>query len=173
VGVATLAVTALYECLFAYPMEELDVAECCANWPDDPTRERAIRELFAEADLRTVALQETGAKSISREKLQGQLEQLRKLWPELKPRLQKQLVPLNEVKAMLRAAGAAFEPEQIGISRERLRAGFLQASLIRRRFTVLDVVSRAGILEPFLARIFGADGIWPIAGKHTKAEVLQ
>jgi glycerol-1-phosphate dehydrogenase [NAD(P)+] len=74
---------------------------------------------------------------------------------------------------MLRAAGAAFEPEQIGITRERLRASFLQASFIRRRFTVLDVVSRAGLLERFLDGIFGEDGVWPVASKQRRVEVLK
>jgi glycerol-1-phosphate dehydrogenase [NAD(P)+] len=160
VGIATLAVTALYECLFAFPIEDLDIADACAKWPDDRAREEQIRDLFPEADLRAVALQETAAKSISRDKLRAQLELLRNLWLDLKTRLQKQLLPFNQVKAMLRAAGAAFEPEQIGISRERLRASFLRASLIRRRFTVLDVVSRAGLLDEFLNRIFSQTGPW-------------
>jgi glycerol-1-phosphate dehydrogenase [NAD(P)+] len=173
VGIATLAITALYECLFAFPIEELDMAECCARWPDDSAREEMIRELFTEADLRAVACQESAAKGVSRKKLNAQLEVLRKLWPDLKPRLQKQLLPFQEVKRMLRAAGAACEPEQIGITRERLRASFLQASFIRRRFTVLDVVSRAGLLERFLGRIFGEDGVWPVIRKERKVEVLK
>ena len=34
VGIGTLAVTALYEALLALPLDELDVDECCAVWPD-------------------------------------------------------------------------------------------------------------------------------------------
>ena len=65
---------------------------------------------------------------------------------------------------MLRAAGCAYEPEQIGISRERLRAGYGLAYLIRRRFTVLDFAERWGLTEAALDHLFGPDGPWPLDG---------
>jgi len=58
--------------------------------------------------------------------------------------------------------GAPTEPEQIGISRERLRRTCWQAFFIRRRFTVLDLAARTGLLKPCLDRIFGPHGVWPI-----------
>ena len=39
----------------------------------------------------------------------------------------------------LELAGAPTQPQQIGITRERLRESFARAYHIRRRFTVLDV----------------------------------
>lgn len=45
----------------------------------------------------------------------------------------------------LRAAGCPTKPEQIGISRERLRLSYEQAWYIRRRYTILDFARRAGI----------------------------
>lgn len=65
---------------------------------------------------------------------------------------------------MLRAAGAAIEPEQIGISRDRLRANFLDAFCIRRRFTGLDLAVRTGLLNTCLDEIFGPDGVWGADG---------
>ena len=64
---------------------------------------------------------------------------------------------------MLAAAGAPVEPEQIGISRARLRDSFWPAFHIRRRFTVLDFAVRTGRLDDGLATLFGPDGAWPIA----------
>jgi glycerol-1-phosphate dehydrogenase [NAD(P)+] len=55
---------------------------------------------------------------------------------------------------MLGAAGCPFEQEQIGVSRERLRASFRKAYHIRRRYTVLDVVRRANLWETTLDRVF-------------------
>ena len=162
VGIATLAVTTLYECLLAYPVERLDVSKCCDAWPDEPSRENFIRRTFGQPDLLAVALQESRAKAVTPEALRSQLERLRSVWPELKNRLRHQLIPFEQSKAMLQAAGAPVEPEQIGISRDRLRASFFEAVLIRRRFTVLDVVSRAGLLETFLGEIFGPEGRWPV-----------
>ena len=63
---------------------------------------------------------------------------------------------------MLRAAGAPVEPEEIGISRTRLRESFGQAYWLRRRFTVLDLAVRCGLLGPALIELFGPGGPWPI-----------
>jgi glycerol-1-phosphate dehydrogenase [NAD(P)+] len=64
---------------------------------------------------------------------------------------------------MLAAAGAPTQPEQIGISRQRLRDSYHQAYLIRRRFTVLDLAAQANLFEPCLASIFSPAGPWPAA----------
>jgi glycerol-1-phosphate dehydrogenase [NAD(P)+] len=63
---------------------------------------------------------------------------------------------------MFRDAGCPDNPETIGISRERLRTSYRQASLIRRRFTVLDLARRAGVFDACLDRIFSPAGPWPI-----------
>jgi glycerol-1-phosphate dehydrogenase [NAD(P)+] len=63
---------------------------------------------------------------------------------------------------MLSAAGAPTDPEQIGISHNRLRESFLKAYCIRRRFTVLDIAVRAGVLDGSLNHIFGGHGVWPV-----------
>jgi glycerol-1-phosphate dehydrogenase [NAD(P)+] len=162
VGIATLAVTALYECFLGHPIEDLDISACCDHWPDEKTTASRIREIFPAGDLLTVALDESRAKAIGQEALRAQLELLRRSWPDLKIRLREQLLPFSKIKAMLHAAGAPVEPEQLGISRQRLRDSYLQASLIRRRFTILDVVVRAGLLESCLGQIFGSAGSWPL-----------
>jgi glycerol-1-phosphate dehydrogenase [NAD(P)+] len=54
-------------------------------------------------------------------------------------------------------------PDQIGISRERLRTSFEQALYIRRRFTILDAVQRTGLWDSLIDRLFGSAGPWQIA----------
>ncbi len=162
VGIGTLAVTALYEQLFEHPLERLDPDAACRAWPSANARDKAICENFPDGDLRNVALVESKAKWLEPAALRAQLEELRRIWPDLKSRLRRQLLPFSEVKAKLLAAGAPVEPEQIGISRQRLRESYRQAFFIRRRFTVLDVAVRTGLLEPFLDRIFGEDGVWSL-----------
>jgi glycerol-1-phosphate dehydrogenase [NAD(P)+] len=63
------------------------------------------------------------------------------------------------------------EPEQIGISRQRLRKSYREAFFIRRRFTILDVAARTGLLDQFLDRIFSPDGVWPLQRQETVATV--
>jgi glycerol-1-phosphate dehydrogenase [NAD(P)+] len=162
VGVATLAITALYEELMRQPLETLDVARACARWPNQRDAERAVRAEFARTDFAATAIAESRAKHITRAALKSQLERLRTTWPALRAQLRTQLIPPAELKARLRAVGAPTEPEEIGITRERLRRSFRRAQAIRRRFTVLDLAVRTGSLEDALNRLFGTGGVWEI-----------
>lgn len=164
VGIGTLAMSALYESMLAKPLDRLDVESCCAAWPDQAAWLDRIRDRFAEGDLCAVALRESAAKHVSRDQLRQQLEQVRTAWPRIVERLRRQLIPFRTLREMLRAAGAATEPEQIGISRARLRANFLDAFCIRRRFTGLDFAVRTGLLNTCLDEIFGPDGVWGADG---------
>lgn len=162
VGLGTLAATALYEELLRQPLERLEVERCCQAWPELDELVEQARALLVEEDLIKVAVEETRAKYADRAQLRSQLTLLRSLWPALRERLKEQLLPLDTVREKLQAVGAPTEPEQIGISRERLRRTYWQAYFIRRRFTVLDLAARTELLNPCLDRIFGPHGVWPI-----------
>ncbi len=161
VGIATLAVAALYEVILRYRFKNLDIESCCARWPTQSATEKTIRDLFGDGELAEVAVAETRAKALETSALRSQLQTLKSSWPALRERLRQQLVAFGELKRMLAAAGAPSEPEHIGISRERLSKSFVLAMLIRRRFTVLDLAARTGLLESSLNLLFGADGPWP------------
>jgi glycerol-1-phosphate dehydrogenase [NAD(P)+] len=164
VGIGTLAITALYEYMLEQPIEELDVEACCKAWPDEVTLEKSIPRRFSEGDLTVVALQESRAKWVSRDELRDQLKKLRAMWPSLKERLRQQLLAFAELKGMLSDAGAPVEPEEIGISRDRLRESFWLSYFLRRRITVLDLAVRTNLLEKALEHIFGPGGRWPVTG---------
>ena len=154
VGVATLLVTALYEQLLAQPFEQLDVARCVAAWPDARAAEAGARTLFAGEEFVETAITETAAKHVSPVQLEQQLQQLRRVWPQLRADLRAQLLPHAETKRRLQLVGAPTGPEEIGLTRERVRASFRRAQHIRRRFTVLDLAVRTGTLEPALDALF-------------------
>jgi glycerol-1-phosphate dehydrogenase [NAD(P)+] len=162
VGIGTLAVTALYEHLFEISLEDVDIDQCCSAWMDGESWCKRAMDLFEEGELRAVAIREIRAKHSDANQLRGQLERLRSSWSKLRNQLRAQLIPFPELKAMLETAGAATEPEQIGISRERLRNSFEKAFFIRRRFTVLDLAIRTRQLDASLNALFGAYGVWPI-----------
>ena len=159
VGIGTQAVTALYEYLLTQRLGNLEVESCCAQWPDEAVHDARVRALFRQPDLITVARQESRAKWVEARVVCGQLEALRRVWPHLQGRLRQQLMPLPELRTRLRAAGAPVEPEDIGISRERLRQSFEQSYYLRRRFTVLDLAARCSLLEPALVHLFGPSGV--------------
>jgi glycerol-1-phosphate dehydrogenase [NAD(P)+] len=163
VGIGTLAIAALYDFILEQPLEKLDLEACCAAWPDEVTLEKLIPQRFSQGDLTVVALQESRAKWVTRHELRGQLTMLRDKWPELRKRLSEQLLPYIALKTMLNNAGAPVEPEEIGISRDRLRESFWLSYFLRRRITVLDLAVRTDLLENALQHIFSPKGRWPIA----------
>ena len=163
VGIGTLATTALHECLLAQPLEKMDVAQCCAAWRDEAAWVAYAREQLGYNELGDVAERELRAKHSRPEQLREQLEALKAGWPKLRERLRAQLLPVATLRQMLHDAGAPTEPEQIGITRARLRQSYWQAFCLRRRFTVLDLAVRTGRLAGCLEEIFGPNGLWPIS----------
>jgi len=158
VGIGTLASISLYDELLAGDLATFDIDRAASQWPSLSSVEQRITAVLGGGELGQKAIEETRAKCISAGELREQLTTLRSKWPELRERLKQQLLPFAKVKSMLRTAGCAYEPEQIGISRERLRSSYEQALFIRRRFTVLDLAHRAGLLEASLSKIFGRGG---------------
>jgi glycerol-1-phosphate dehydrogenase [NAD(P)+] len=146
VGIATAAVAELYERLLREPLENLDVDAAAAAWPGWEETEAEIRRLCPLADVARIALQEAGAKWPGRSQLRAHLERVREAWPGLRGRLKEQLLPADELRRRLQEVGAPSQPEEIGISRERLAASFRPACYLRRRYTALDLALRIGVL---------------------------
>ena len=150
VGIATLAVTRLYEKMLQTPMDRLDVPSVCEQWPERERLETKIRKMFGETDFLETALNQSRAKYISRDELVLQLENLKRNWGKIRNRLSSQLVPSDEVRRRLKLVGAPVDPEEIGISKDRMRTSFMKARYIRSRFTILDLAVRTGYLEEWL-----------------------
>lgn len=162
VAIGLLAVTAFYECMLRSPMDNLDVETCCNVWPDLKDYEVKAAEIFENTDFPEIGVTEIRAKYVSKEELAEQLYLLKENWDEIKKKISGQLIPYEDAKEYLKKAGAPFEPEQIGISREYLRESFIRAQYIRRRFTILDVAVRTCYMDEWLDQLFGKGGIWEI-----------
>lgn len=146
VGVATLAVANLYETILELSLEGFNIDRAVAKWPARDEEERWIIELFDKAELRDKALLETRAKWVDRDTLRAQLIRLRDVWPDLKRHLRDYLLPASEISEMLKRARAPISSQEIGISPQQLHRSFRLAYHIRRRFTVLDLAERLGVL---------------------------
>ena len=164
VSIGMLAVTAFYGQVLDTPFDKLDVEACCDRWPSDEEIEARARRMFEHTDFPDIGIRETRAKAVTRQELAAQLQRLKDRWPEIRQRLSDQLVPFKEAKRRLKLVGAPTEPEEIGISRQRLRDSFVRAQYIRRRFTVLDLAIRTGYMESWLDALFGKGGIWETEG---------
>ena len=77
-------------------------------------------------------------------------------------RLEKQIIPFAEASRRLRIVGTPTRPEEIGITRRRMKDSVIRAQHIRRRFTILDVAVRTNLLGQWTDAIFGPGGVWEI-----------
>ncbi|HEX5445121.1 MAG TPA: sn-glycerol-1-phosphate dehydrogenase [Pirellulales bacterium] len=154
VGIGTLASLDLYQVLLRRDFARLDVAAAVDAWRSWEQVESRIRVLFGSDALAQKSLEETGAKHPSADALRAQLCRLRDGWPALRTRLERQLLPFRQARALLAEAGCPIRPEQIGISSERLRQSYELAYYIRRRFTVLDFAMRTGMFAEALDEVF-------------------
>ena len=154
VGIGTLAVARLYEQLLSQHLDRIDVESLAATWPDEPIIVDRVLQLFESPRLARLAAKETTAKKPAWSSRRHHLNQIKDGWAKLKKRITDHLIPSSELEDMLGEAGAPVQSEQVGISRQRLRASYRLAYHIRRRYTVLDLAERAGVLNACVAPLF-------------------
>ncbi len=162
VSIGTLMSLALYEQLLKSDIKNIDIDACVKAWPSLTQAETEAVEMFKGSDFPMIGATEIKAKYIPHDELREQLTLLTQNWDNLKARLQKQLISVEEAVKRLHAIGAPTQPEQIGISRKRLRDSIIEAQHIRRRFTILDLAVRTRLLDTWTSAIFGPNGLWPI-----------
>lgn len=161
VGLGTVAVAALFEVLLTRDLSSLDVDRAVAAWPTREEMEARVRAAHS-GDVVEPAVAETLAKYVGPEELRARLELVREKWPVIAERVRDQLIPAAELKTMLDTVGAVSHPSQIGVSTERFRETYVRAQMIRRRYTVLDLLLEAGILEECVDELFAPGGFWAV-----------
>ncbi len=164
VAIGTLVSTACLEYLVSKDLAALDVDACAGRWPGWEEMESGIRKIFeGKPGHLARALTESRAKYCDRDGIRAQLERVRTQWPELREKIRRQIMPYSEVRERLRLAGAPYEPEMIGVSREKLRSTFRCIPFMRSRFTGIDLIYRAGLLSEAEDTLFGKNGHWETA----------
>ena len=162
VGIGTLISTATIEFLLEQDLKNLDVEAAVAKWP------KTFAELSATfptiygnrpAHIRR-AESEMAKKYSTPEELRRELIFIKAVWPELSAKLKAQIMPFDEIRANLKAVGAPYEPEMIGVSRSKLRETYLGVQYMRNRYFTIDLVSRLGLMDKLLFWLFGPDGVW-------------
>ena len=123
--------------------------------------EDEIREVMAGKPGHIArGLAETKGKYVDKDGLRAQIIALKEAWPVLSQRIREQIIPFEDVRESLRLVGAPYEPEMIGVSRERFRKTVSYIPYMRSRFTNIDVIYRLGWMDEFLERMFGQGGVW-------------
>ena len=161
VAIGTLISTAEIEFLLEKDIENADIDACVAAWKNWEEMEKEIREVMKGKPGHIArGLAETKGKYLDKDALRRQLEALKSAWPELKYKIRNQIIPFDEVREKLRLVGAPYEPEMIGVSRERFRQTVSYIPYMRSRFTNIDVIYRLGLMDEFIERMFGPGGVW-------------
>lgn len=163
VGIGTLASTASLEYLLEQDIENLDIDRCIAAWKSWEEQEEEIRNVFDGMPGHIArGLKESRDKYVDKTELRRQLESLKAAWPVLKEDIRKQIIPYAQVRENLRLAGAPYEPEHIGVSRERMRRTFSYIPYMRSRFANIDIIYRCGFMPGLMEHLFGKNGIWEV-----------
>jgi len=160
VGVGTIAAAALYERLLTRDMRALDLDALCRAWPSRAEVERMVRQGHDIAQLAENAAEESLAKYITPDQLRARLTMIQERWPDIRPKLEAQLMPAGQLRDLLAAAGCPTDPAEIGIELARLRESYWLARTIRSRYTVLDLVAETGLLDVCVAELFAPGGYW-------------
>jgi glycerol-1-phosphate dehydrogenase [NAD(P)+] len=125
--------------------------------------ETEIREVMAGKPGHIArALVEAKGKHSDKDGLRAQIEALKAAWPTLQHKIREQIIPFEQVRQNLKLVGAPYEPEMIGVSRERFKKTVSYIPYMRNRFTNIDVIYRLGWMDEFLERMFGPGGVWEI-----------
>ena len=164
VGIGTLISTATIEFLLEQNLTNLDVEAAVAKWP------RSFADLAAtfpavygnRPDHIKRAESEMAKKYSTPDELRHELTFLKSAWHELSVKLRAQIMPFDEVRSKLKAVGAPYEPEMIGVSRARFRETYRGVPYMRARYFSLDLVSRLGLMPELMERLFGKGGVWEI-----------
>lgn len=160
VGVGSIAIAALYERILERDLSELNVDEAASKWPSWEETERGVREAYAGSKLEQAAVDETRAKYVDADALRERLEGLRRAWPQLREKVEAQLMPADELREGLRAAGCPTSPGEIGLGIDDFKATYRRAQMLRKRYTILDVAAEAGILDECIEELFALGGFW-------------
>lgn len=159
VGVGTIAIAALYERLLDRDLTGLKIPELTRAWPDWSEVERRIRSTFSSR-LQDQVVEQSRPKYLAADQLAARLSVAKERWPELRERLRAQLLPAAQLRQQLRQAGSPTTPGEIGLRAEQLRATYRRAQMIRPRYTVLDLLNEAGVLDECVAELFTPGGFW-------------
>lgn len=159
VGLGTVSICALYEVLLRRGMGSVDVDAAVSAWRSKEDLETFVRK-HHKPELQDEFVAQQTAKWISDDDLRTRLEKLKALWPQLAPKLADQLMPASEVQRLLRVVGAPAHPDDIGMDWEHFKSTYSRSQMIRKRYTVLDVVFESNTLDNIVEELFAPDGFW-------------
>ena len=151
VGVFTLFMCRVYEQILAFDYSALDVERCLGNWKPLAEQEKIGAGVFAGTRFPDLGVKAVRAKFIDREATRARLEDFKARWPQIRARLEAQLIPAAEIERRLKVVGAPTTPEEIGSSVAATLADARKTIYMRDRYMALDFLDLTGQLDSFAA----------------------
>ncbi len=160
VALGCLTVLALYEWLLAQDLTRLEPERILS-------RRKGLAELEAEAKRRFPAeavaqrvLTEIRHKYADDQTLLQRIGLIREVWPGLRLRLGDYLIPFAEMRTRLQSAGAVTDPAMVGVDSGYHRETLIASRLIRRRYTILDLLEEIGLFDQAVDWVFTNPDYW-------------
>lgn len=160
VGIGTVAIAAFYQQLFTHDLRAIDIDALVADWPTREQLEATVRQAHPDPVLQDQFVELSLAKWVTPEQLRERLELLVTVWPALKPVLENQLLPPEELQRKLAEVGAPSHPDQIGLDWQQFKDTYVRSQMIRARYTVLDLALQTGLLTTIVDELFAPEGFW-------------
>lgn len=154
VGVFTLFMCRVYEQILAFDYSKLDVEATLGNWKPLEEQERIGAAAFAGTKFPDLGVKTVRSKYVDREVVRKRLEDFKARWPQIKSRLERQLVPSAEIERRLKVVGAPTTPEEIGSTVEASLADAKKTIFMRDRYMALDFLALTGQLDEFAMKGF-------------------
>jgi glycerol-1-phosphate dehydrogenase [NAD(P)+] len=160
VGLGCIASLALFEWLCRCDLSRIDADALARQRADWPSVEREVKLAFADAGIAANALEEMRAKHHAPERIAERLRRVREQWPALSARLRHVLPSPAQMQDRISQLGGGAMPEAIGLTRDQLARDYLRARLIRRRYTIFDLLTDLNCLNSAVADLFRDGGFW-------------
>lgn len=157
VAIGTRVAAALYERLMAMDADAIDVDALAERWR--PWEEVCPGLRAAHGPLFEAVEPEAKKQHPTREQLRAELTLIRDRWDAIRDRIRPLLLSPARLIELHEAAGVPLDPAAVGQSRASVRHAMLHAKDVRARFTVLDLASELGVLEPWADDVLDAAGI--------------
>ena len=145
VGVGLLASTLLMEYILEHPFAELE--KRMKPGLSIPEREAEVAELLKAGCYGDAPALTAMSKHLCGEKLAERRKLIGSVWEKMCRDVKERLMPYDEAVAVLKKAGCPVTPAEIGLSWEQFIHGIKTAQLIRRRYTILDLLYEMGLLD--------------------------
>ena len=162
VSVGTLMMCAMFDQMYKSDLTQLDVDAAVAAWKSAEEVRHEAEELFAGEAFAELGVTEIMAKYDDKDEVRRQLNLVKSNWPDLKAKLQAQCYTFDQMYRSLSIVGAPVKPEDVGISKAQMKSDVPFVRHIRRRYNMMDLGLRAGLLDTWVDGVFGKGGVWEI-----------